>query len=155
MKKYIYILGLFVIGISSCKKDEVIGGTAVQDMSGEWFLQENGEGGYIKIVTYNTSDDSSTQMWFDDEGTLWDVKGKVNVDVNNKTFSGTDIENQIYESKFTVTNGKIIKGGAKGPVSNSVTDAISFDISFDDDDEPGKVYHFVGYHRTKFPGDDH
>lgn len=166
MKKYIYIFSLFIISLSACKKDEVIGGTAVQDMSGEWWVQlevvdQEGkvvqpysDDTYYSLSTYNTADNSNTQMWFDDNESYWQVKGKVNVNVTDKTFSGDNVANQYYDSKFSVTNGKIVKDGAVGPVSKAVTDAISFTVTYDDDSD-NLVYHFKGYHRTKFPGDDH
>jgi hypothetical protein len=166
MKKYIYILALFLLTISACKKDEVIGGTAVQDVSGEWWLQQEividgvvktpySDEAYAGFSTYNTADNSSTQMWFDDGGNVWSIKGKININLANKTFSGTDIQNTYYDSKFTVTDGKILVGAAIGPVSKAVTDSISFTVILDDDDFPNTVRHFKGYRRTKFPGDDH
>jgi len=166
MKKQIYILALFLLTISACKKDEVIGGTAVQDLSGEWWLQvqvvdqdgniieDYNDEAYSGLSTYNTADNSNTQMWFDDRGSYWDVKGKVNVNLTNKTFSGENVQNVSYDSKFTITNGKILVGAAIGPVSKAVTDSISYTLTFDDDDN-NFIYHFKGYRRTKFPGDDH
>lgn len=159
-------MALFLLVISACKKDEVIGGTAVQDVSGEWWLQleivdQEGEviepyndEAYTSLSTYNTADNSATQMWFDDNQSYWSIKGKVNVNVTDKTFSGDNVENQYYESKFTITNGKILVGAAIGPVSKAVTDSISFTATFDDDLD-NYIYHFKGYRRTKFSGDDH
>ncbi|WP_214227209.1 lipid-binding protein [Pedobacter sp. B4-66] len=166
MKKHIYILALLLITLSACKKDEVVGGTAVQDVSGEWWLQvqvvdQEGEiiedysdEAYTGWSTYNTADNSNTQMWFDDGGNYWVVKGKVNINLANKTFSGENIQNESYDSKFTITNGKILVGAAIGPVSKAVTDSISYTATFDDDDN-NFIYHFKGYRRTKFSGDDH
>lgn len=161
MKKYTYILALFVIMLSACKKDEVIGGTAVQDMSGEWWVQIDGEGGYYQLITYNTADNSSTQMWMDASG-FWagpgqHVSSKINVNVQDLTFSAENAPNVgEYESDepltMTITNGKIIKNGATGPSSKAVTDSISLTIKFSDDPDS---YNLRGYHRTKFSGDDH
>jgi hypothetical protein len=161
MKKYIYILGLFVIGMSSCKKDEVIGGTSVEDMSGEWWVQIDGEGSYYSLVTYNTSDNSASQMWLDASG-FWagageHVSAKVNVDLPNLAFSVTNAPNvgQYYDDAMTMTveGGKVIKNGAIGPVSKQATDSIALTITFSD--APDDHYKLTGYHRTKFPGDDH
>jgi len=166
MKKHIYILTLLFITLSGCKKDELVGGTAVQDVSGEWWLQQEividgvvetpySDEAYVGFSTYNTADNSNTQMWFDDLQNFWAIKGKVNVNLANKTFSGEDIQNTYYDSKFSVIDGKILVGAAIGPVSKAVTDSISFTIILDDDDFPNMVRHFKGYRRTKFSGDDH
>lgn len=164
MKKHIYIFALFLLTISACKKDEVIGGTAVQDVSGEWWLQvqvvgpdgeiidDYNDEAYSSLSTYNTADNSSTQMWFEDG--YWSVKAKVNINLGNKTFSGDNVQNVSYDSKFTITNGKILVGAAIGPVSKAVTDSISYTATYDDDLD-GNTYHFKGYRRTKFSGDDH
>ena len=162
MKKYFYILTLFVLSMSACKKDEPVGGTAVQDLSGEWWVQIDGTGDYYGISTYNTAANSSTQMWLNLTNLKGDpdntVFGKVNVNLDSKTFTGQNIANAgTYPGglTFTVTNGKITPNGAVGPSSKATTDAISLDIVFSDDDVPGTVYHLKGYHRTKFVGDDH
>jgi len=171
MKKYIYILSLLVISLSACKKEEPIGGTAVQDMSGEWWVQIDGAGDYYKVVTSNTADNSNTKMWVDLTG-FWGtdvppaqlVKARVDVNTADKTFSITNVDN-VQDSgygepgdppiKITVKNGKVITDGAIGPVSKQKTDAISLEVSFSDDQNPGTIYKLVGYHRTKFPDDDH
>ncbi|MBO9673461.1 MAG: hypothetical protein J7577_08450 [Sphingobacteriaceae bacterium] len=160
MKKYFYILTLFVLSISACKKDEPIGGTAVQDLSGEWWVQIDGTGDYYGISTYNTADNSSSQMWLNltkfygnDSNTIF---GKVSVNLDSKTFNGQNVVNKgTYAGglTFTVTNGKVTPNGAVGPSSKAVTDAIALDVEFSDD--PGTIYHLKGYHRTKFVGDDH
>ncbi|QNR84120.1 hypothetical protein H9N25_19760 [Pedobacter riviphilus] len=162
MKKYFYILTLFVLSISACKKDEPVGGTAVQDLSGEWWIQIDGTGAYYKISTYNTADNSSTQMWLNLTD-LWGnadntVFGKVNVNLDSKSFSGQSIANAgTYPGglTFAVTNGKVTPNGTVGPSSKAPTDAIALDVVFSDDEHPGTVYHLKGYHRTKFVGDDH
>jgi len=162
MKKYFYILTLFVLSISACKKDEPVGGTSVQDLSGEWWVQIDGEGDYYGISTYNTADNSLSQMWLNFTNLKGDadntVFGKVSVNLDNKTFTGQKVVNVgTYEYStpptFTVTNGKVTPNGAVGPSSKATTDAIALDVEFSDD--PGTVYHLKGYHRTKFVGDDH
>lgn len=164
MKKHIYIFAFLFLVISACKKDEVVGGTAVQDVSGEWWLQvqvvgpdgeiidDYNDEAYSSLSIYNTADNSNSQIWFEDG--YWVVKGKVNVNLGNKTFSGDNVQNVTYDSKFTITNGKILVGAAIGPVSKAVTDSISYTATYDDDLD-GNTYHFKGYRRTKFSGDDH
>ena len=74
--------------MSACKKDEPVGGTAVQDLSGEWWVQIDGEGDYYGISTYNTADNSSTQMWLNLTN-FWSLSdtetvfGKVNVNLES------------------------------------------------------------------------
>ncbi|MES2457620.1 MAG: lipid-binding protein [Bacteroidota bacterium] len=163
MKKYIYILSLFVLTLSSCKKDEVVGGTAVEEMSGDWWVKfervddkgvvELPFGNYYPLSTYNTSDNSPSLMWLDDQNAYYGLKAKVNVDYSGKTFVATDAEELYYGVTVTIKNGKVIKNGAVGAVSKAVTDSIAFDAVYSD--SPGKTYRYRGYHRTKFSGDDH
>ncbi|MBB6499639.1 lipid-binding protein [Pedobacter cryoconitis] len=172
MKKYLYILTLCVFALSSCKKDAGPGGTAVQNMANEWWVQvqtvnpttgaviDNTDKHYYKLSTYNTSDNSSTMMWFDDS----DAKGyngekiKVNVVQSSLTFSVTnaaDVSGNIpAPGTVSVANGKIIPNGAVGPSSKAVTDAISYDVTLASDVTP-VIYRFTGYARTRFVGDDH
>ncbi len=160
MKKYIYILVGFVLTISACKKGPIIGGTAVEAVAGEYWVQIDGAGDYYGISTYNTADNSSTQMWLNMTN-FWGssaqtVFGKVNVNLNDKTFNGTKIANAgTYDGgiTFTVTDGKITPNGTVGPSSKSPTDSIQLKVEFSDD--PGNVYNLTGYRRTKFVGDDH
>ncbi|AFD08703.1 lipid-binding protein [Solitalea canadensis] len=162
MKTYIKVLIVAFTAIVSstmisCERDNPDpGGTATQNLAGEWWVQwDQLPGVYFHIVTYNTSANSASEMWFDDQGTFWEVKGKINTDQNSLSFSGSDIQNVYYDSKFTITEGKVIKEGAKGPVSKSVTDSIYFKISFSDDDPVGTVYTLSGYGRTRYAEDDH
>lgn len=163
MKKYFYILTLCVLALSSCKKDEEVGGTAVQGMSSEWYVQvtaidpvsgaviDDTDLDYYKISTYNTADNSSTLMWLDDPSYAL-FKSKVNVDQANKAFSVTAAEDINSTAKVTIKNGKIVTNGTVGPSSKAVTDAISYDLIYGTDPT---IYRFKGYARTRFPGDDH
>ncbi|WP_069660075.1 lipid-binding protein [Arcticibacter eurypsychrophilus] len=161
-KIYILITALAIVFLGSCKKDPEVGGTAVETMAGTWWVQSEEVGAsYFQFATYNTSANSTTEMWLDDLSSFWGsaslgrVAGKVNVDLTNQTFSvaKTTNTNTGYPVSFTVSNGKIIKGGSIGPVSKAVTDSIYFEVEYTDD--PGTVYHMSGYKRTKFSEDDH
>jgi len=105
----IYAL-LFFLGLSivSCKKYE-IGGTNGEKTAGEWYvtvvaIDEAGNVvmeddelfgiGPFHLDTYNTSTDNPNEMWIDDNENFWEFKGKISVDPNALTFSGTDVENQ-------------------------------------------------------------
>lgn len=151
---------LILTAISSCRKERVVGGTEVQNLSGQWWVKyDKGLGpvfgsSYYSFTTYNTAANVPTEMWLDDDHSGWDVKGKVKTDASALTFSGTNVQNVSYNSKFTVTEGKVILGVATAPGSKAKTDSIYFKISFDDDD-PGKVYTVSGYKRTGYTTDDH
>lgn len=158
MKKIIYTLIAIAFVFSACRKDKIdAGGTAVQNVAGEFWTQvDNGSGygnSYFKLSTYNTAANSPTEMWIDDNGEYYEFKGKINVDANAGTFSGTNVVNEYYDMTFNITNGKITKDAVKAPGSGVTTDEITFDATFSDD--PGTVYHFKGYRRTKFLSDDH
>ncbi|WP_316750479.1 lipid-binding protein [Pedobacter gandavensis] len=171
MKKYIYILSLFVISLSACKKEEAVGGTAVEALSGEWWVQlkvggefdSNYGEDYYKVITYNTSENSATQMWLD-VSSIWAnpaknemVFAKVNTNVGDLSFSADKAKNAgpYYDPTmtFNVTKGKVTKNAYVGPKSKAVSDGISLEVEFSD--APGVIYQLSGYHRTKFPEDDH
>lgn len=173
MKNFkIYTL-LFCLGLSivSCEKDE-IGGTNGERTAGEWYVtvvavDETGNVvmedadlfgiGHFHLDTYNTSTDDPTEMWIDDNKNFWETKGKVTVDPNALTFSGTDVENQYYDSKFTVSNGKILMRAATTP-SGMPADSIVFDIAFDDDTNlpigDAVSYRITGFRYTGLVGDE-
>lgn len=174
MKRINIILCLLVVSItaaslSSCQKDEKIGGTAVQSLSGEfWVKLDNGtdptgtfDNSYYTLSTYNTSSNKADSMWVDDGFAsatgkpFWQIKGKVATDVSNRTFSGADIANQDYDSKFTIINGKILPKAATAPGTKLKTDSIYLEIQFNDDPVPGTIHKVGGYARTRFDADDH
>ncbi len=154
---------LVVTSIASCKKEPIVGGTAVQSLAGEWWVKiDDGKNagfgpGYYNFSTYNTAANVPTEMWVDDDNnakSFWDIKGKVTTNVATKTFSGANIANQDYKSTFTITNGKIIPNGARASATRDVTDSIYFQIQFSDD-SPIVTHTVTGYKRTGFSQDDH
>jgi hypothetical protein len=158
MKRYttlttIGALLLMVFTMVSCQKDPQPGGTAVQSMAGEWWVQLDRKGAFYHFSTYNTASNLGSEMWLDDLKTFYEMKGKVNVDLNALTFSGKNIKNEYYNITFNVDSGKIIHNGSKGPASKAVTDSITFVAEFSDD--PGTKYRLSGYRRTRFADDDH
>ncbi|MFD0792125.1 lipid-binding protein [Mucilaginibacter litoreus] len=174
MKKRNIIVGMLLAtmgaaSFSSCQKDEKIGGTAVQNLSGEYWIKiDNGadptgtfDDSYYTISLYNTSSNRADSVWIDDgyesaTGVpFWQIKGKIAADANNRTFSGTDIANQEYDSKFTIKNGKILSKAATAPGTKLKTDSIYFEIQFNDDPVPGTIHKVAGYARTRFDADDH
>ncbi len=174
MKKIFLIIALLVSGIllnTSCKKDE-IGGTATESMAGEWYVtavavDANGDLVYsdddlfgignFHLDTYNTADDGTTKMWINDNGNFWDFKVKMDINLDAMTFSVTEGQNESYDSKVTITNGKIMYGAATTP-SGMPADSISCIVSFDDDPYPAAygyaAYRVAGYRYTGFTKDE-
>ncbi len=167
---FIYLL-LFAFILSSCEKDE-IGGTATEEMAGEWYVtvvavdaddnvlyeDEDLYGmGYIHLDTYNTSSNSTSEMWIDDNENFWEFKNKVNIDLKNLTFEIDSADNEYYDMKVHIENGRILKGAATTP-SGSVADSIVFNITFDDDGYIAAgywhAYRIAGYRYTGLTNDD-
>lgn len=155
--------------LTSCEKDK-IGGTATERLAGEWYVTAaaiNSDGsiwdedpfgiGNILIATYNTSTNIPTEIWVDDAEHFWDFKVKAKADVNALTFSVDDANNAYYDSKVTILDGKILLKAATTP-SGMPADSIVFEVSFDDDDNPGRYgfarYRISGYRYTGFTGDE-
>jgi len=161
MKKIFYfmILGLGVALFSSCEKDLEIGGTATEQMAGDWYVQYSADpehapsGDYYYFTTYNTASNVPTEMFLDGMETFWQFKGKVNVDLSTLSFSADNVQNEYYDSQFTVLNGKILKGAATAPGSKAKTDSIYFQVKFSDDDD-GLTYTLSGYKKTGFLEDN-
>ncbi|MCM1137950.1 MAG: hypothetical protein NC221_07380 [Duncaniella sp.] len=160
--KYI-IVAIFALAVSSCDKED-IGGTATQDLAGEWMVKadladangnviaEDPYGmGYFQVITYNTAANIPTEMWISDTGNFWKFTAKVPCDAAAQTFGSTNaLQNQDYDCTLTITNGKVTYGGTLSP-SGAIADAIEFTISFSDD-EPGVYYRISGYRRTGLQG---
>jgi hypothetical protein len=167
MKKYIFIfIAAFALSLSSCEDELEPGGTVVEKLAGDWWVTvdvvedgtvyEDGYGiGYFKMFTYNTAANLPTEMWLEDGGHFWDYKSKVAVDNAKFIFSTPDwVDNQAYESKIKITDGKILLGAATTP-TGAAADSIYYKIQFDDDGEDGSLIHIVhGFRRTGFPADD-
>lgn len=158
-----------IVFASACKKDVPAGGTAVQNMAGDWHVKVNDDSGYyVTMYTFNTSDNSSSVMWVQANGLTSNnihvntdpaegpvrglpigVKGKVNVDIVNQTFSGSNITNVNTNATnvptFSIANGKVTTNGTVGPESKSPADQITFDLIVN-----GVTYKVSGYHRTAY-----
>lgn len=168
MKKYIYLFVIvFAISLQSCEKYEP-GGTAVQDMAGDWWVtyeyesspgvwEDAGLGKPVTLTTYNTAANKSTEMWVNDNGKFWNFKSIVNVDYAKKTFLTTDSVSTNSASspdeKALFTGGKVLKGAAKTP-SGTKADSIVFYVAFNDDSAP-TVYKVAGFRKTGFSEDNY
>lgn len=164
LKKSIFAL-IFAVTFVACDEggDPDPGGSNVQDMAGDWYVQFNDQGDepsgdYYLITTYNTAADDGKEIWIDDNKNIWWFKAKAPVQIEKLSFAGTDLASSVpdgdttYDIKISVANGKIVMGGAITDAGNP-SDSISFDIEFEDD--PGNVYSLVGYRRTGFLEDEH
>lgn len=154
------LLGLFVFGFTACDlgDDPAVGGTATEEVAGEWWTTFTIDGediygiGYQVITTSNTAANVPTEFLITDDGHTWDYKVKVPLNLDAKTFGGTGLENLAYDITVNVTNGKILPGAAISTGGN-VTDSIYFEVEFSDD--PGTIYEVAGYRRTGFLEDEH
>lgn len=155
-----YILGILFLSLFSfftaCDEaeDADVGGVSIQEVTGEWVVDMTQDGvpqGTNYIATYNTSTNSTTEMWIDDQQHGWGLKAKVNLNLGSKTFTATDVDELYYDVTVTITDGTIIENGATAP-SGTVTDAISFNAVFSD--IPDRVWTYSGYRRTGFAEDD-
>lgn len=158
MKKIIYTLIAFVVVFSSCRKDTIdAGGTAVQDMSGEFWVQaDDGDPAWYRISTFNTAANSSTQMWLKEAD--YGYQTLVNVNLSAGTFaqpSGTDITGAWTNKPVVITDGKIIKNGIKAPGSGVTTDQLSFTATISSAANGTYTIKYTGYRRTKFLSDEH
>ncbi|MBP6410724.1 MAG: hypothetical protein KA313_06460 [Pseudarcicella sp.] len=108
MKKYKYIILAFLsITVFSCDMggEPEIGGTGVKELSGEWWVEKydiNGEfkGGYDLITTSSTAKNSASELLFYDQGHFGGINVKLNSDLTNFTFSGTNVLNQYVREKI-------------------------------------------------------
>jgi hypothetical protein len=151
---------LVLTSFASCDEvgDTNPGGTSVESMAGDWYVQTlvNGEVAidYKLISTYNTAANNGSEMWIEDHGNIWDFKCKSPLNIGALTFAGNNLTSSVdsYDITVTITNGKVVKNGATSTGGHTV-DGISFDAEFSDD--PGVIRKLVGYKRTGFFEDEH
>jgi hypothetical protein len=158
INKLLFLLAI-VLFISACTKKPDIDYTSTYKMSNEFFVQTFVAGGttpvlgFEKIMTYNTSDPNSGQVWMDDLGHIWPMKGKLDVDYGSLTFKAkTGIPNgRATGETMDVIEGKIIPNGGHSK-TGVVVDSIYLKMKFSDD--PG-TYEFRGHGRTGFFEDEY
>jgi hypothetical protein len=153
-----------------CQEDPEPGGTAIQDVAGEWWVRIYIGGttendivvDYVKVTTFNTASNSSDSLWIYDNLNIWEFQVKAGYDKANKSFSASQARNISYpDSEVTITDGKVLLG--QGRSSSGVqTDSIHFVVSFNDDtdangdpDPYGTQYIIAGHRRTGFLEDEH
>lgn len=149
---------LAALTLTSCKKElPEVGGTAAQKVANEWWVTftQNGTDlyhlGHFKISTYNTAANGN-EIWIDDLENAWAFKVKAQVDYNNLTFSAAQAQNEYYDIKVDVQEGKVLPGAGRSKTGN-VTDSIYMKVKFSDD--PGETYTIAGHARTQFAEDEY
>lgn len=115
--------------------------------------------GKVSVYTYNTADNSATEMWFSDypakvgDYSFWKFKLKVDLDYKNKTFSVATTENTSYSPcDITVIGGKVLEGAATTP-RGAVADSIVAYVKFSDDSYGFTYMKMSGYRYTGFDED--
>jgi len=178
MRKIIFSIALVVgiLAFVACDK-YVPGGTATQNVAGEWWVQFEAESstgtwsdiygiGHVVIDTYNTADNSPSEMWINDNGKTWNFKVKIPADPLHYKFGvTTDLKAPVFTAKDSVTNaitnypikvvvfnGQVFPGEGHSK-SGVKTDSIQFYVTFEDD--PGTIYRIAGVKRTGFPEDEY
>jgi len=142
--------------LSACRKDRVVGGTAVQSLSGQWWVKTKGsdgsQSGYYALNTFNTAANVPTEMWIDDGNHYYGLHSKITTNVSALTFSANAVDELYYGVKVTITDGKVLPGAVIAAGSKAKTDSIYFKAVFTGDPT---VYTYSGYKRTGFTTDDH
>jgi hypothetical protein len=166
--KKIFMLCLLLIFSISCEtyKDYEIEYSPVYPLCGEWVVKftdtsvtPNVTSGLIVLSTFNTADNSVTQMWIRSTSTsssfMGRFDGKINCNVEGKSFSGENVANTYYTTApvptFTVTQGIIIIDGYN-TATGGKSDKITFTMT--DTRKPGKVYTVSGFRRTRWLEDE-
>jgi len=157
-KNFVLPVIALVLAIASCSKKPDIENTSTYKMAGEWFTQYYEGGavipiGHNKILTYNTSDPNSNQIWVEDPN-VWTFKSKFNINYNDLSFAATNDAQNTDDPSETIKliEGKIIPGGGLSK-SGNVVDSIYLKLEFSTD--PGTVYEIRGHGRTGFFEDEY
>ena len=156
MKRILIVaLAFFAFALASCEKAP-IGGTAVQDASGQWYVKrvmqfaDGSTEDYfgpdwlemvdkVHMLTYNTSANDPDSLFLEDLGYFYaksmnmylDFKVKVKYDPATMTFSATEAPN-YYEDNTVDIEGGIIKDGAKTAQGKPI-DSIWMTVKISDD----------------------
>jgi hypothetical protein len=166
--KKIAILSFFLVLAAGCEtyKDYEMEYSPIYPLCGEWIVKftdtsvtPNVTTGNIVLSTFNTADNSSTQMWIRTTSTsgtyMGRFDGKIECNVGGKSFSGTNATNTYYTTgtipTFTITDGLIVTDGYDTK-SGGKSDKITFTMT--DTRKAGKIYQAIGFRRTRWPVDE-
>ena len=170
MIKRLIILCFFLVIAASCEtyKDYTIDYSPVYPLSGEWLVRftdtsvtPNTTSGIIVLSTFNTADNSTSQMWIRATSTstspsyVGRFTGKINCNVTGLSFSGDNAVNTFYTvapiPTFSVTEGTVVKDGYD-TATGGKSDKITFKMT--DTRKAGKVYSVSGFRRTRWLDDE-
>ena len=161
MNRIFKISGIIVLlfSISCTKKTLAPGATNTVAMSNEWWvtLSLNGNdllGTRVLFATYNTSENVSDSLWLDDLNNGYQFKVKVLADPKNETFSVDSAQNEYYDIRVHIANGKIIPNGGISKTGLK-TDSLYMEATFGDDPDPTHIYIISGTARTRWAADDY
>jgi hypothetical protein len=170
------LLCVFAATFVSCEtySDPKVDYSPIYPLSGEWRVRIRNTNadtlvnktGMYTFGTYNTSDNSTTQMWlrttsaipsFHATSTLRTLKSKISCDVTGLSFSTTGVvqnlgvtSNAVIDT-ITITEGKITLNSVSMP-SGVMSDRISFKLK--KSKSPGITYLVDGYRRTRWNEDE-
>ena len=123
-KIYLIILSIaLVLFISSCQEVFDPGATEAESYAGDWYYGVYGGEGDLQypidalysyespLLTYNTSSNTSNEIWVDDQDLYWGLKAKVTVTGDAMSFSSGEGINLSYvaEPEAPASGGVTIK----------------------------------------------
>ena len=165
----LFLLLFSLVVISSCENytDNPIEYSPIFPVSGEWRcrITDVATGNLVvtgtattvySFATYNTSDNSSTEMWIRTTtnigGGLGTLRGKVSCDVPNLTFSAAATTRDISHTSatFSITDAKITREAISMP-SGVKADKISF--TYTTSKVPGSTFLIEGFRQTLWEED--
>jgi hypothetical protein len=159
MNRTLRISGLILLAFLSCtKKLDAPGATNTVAMSNEWWVTlkvgtTDLLGTHVLFATYNTSQNVADSLWLDDLQNGYQFKCKVLANPKNLTFSVDSSQNEYYDIRVHIANGKIIPNGGKGKTTGSIVDSIYMEATFGDD--PVNTYIISGVARSRWAQDDY
>lgn len=172
MKSIIRSLILFCVfaaSFISCEtySDPTVDYAPIYPLSGEWRVRVTNlstnaliSSSMYTFGTYNTEDNSSTQMWMRTTSSLpsslGTLKAKIDCDVASLSFSVANGNNLHVTTNavlgtVTITEGKVTLNSVTMP-SGVTSDRIAFKLT--STKSPGITYQVEGYRRTRWNEDE-
>lgn len=156
------MIGVLALLFAGCEtyEDMEVDYSPIFPLSGEWLVNiydaadntliPDGDG--YTLRTYNTSANDKDLMWvaLSSASAPFGVRGKVNCNVEAKTFGGSDITGTLGGEVFTVTEGKVALE-AYTTNSGGKSDEISFLLKTNKSDV---TYLIRGFRKTGWEEDE-
>lgn len=170
--KYLVMLCFVALGLTACNSEDndydieytaihPLGGTYKVIVTADGVDVTDGSSSRLNLTIANTINNDADKCWIRigsyAQSTNYCINGKISCNVENLTFSGSNIENlagNVVSSTetFTLTDGKLELGGAKAP-SGTVADKVTF--TYTTTKNPGVTYRVEGYRYTGWPEDNY